>query len=172
MKCPECGFAVTRDKCVCGWTPSGKVAEKSAGIGKCAWVAHGEQCSYPGTISFNTQGMGPWYCRFHSQPDISQSYGAQVVEQSRTYVHISMTTRDAQHLKRLGDPSYKPKVRACEELHCIKPGILRPFGRYLCETHKHGEVQYAKDGPKQGRVGNRVTVRAPVVEREEAEIPL
>lgn len=172
MKCPECGFSVTRDKCVCGWTPKGKEAEKSAGITNCAWVTHGEQCGYPGTISHNTQGMGPWYCRFHSQSDITQQYGAQVVQQSRFYQPRSLAQRDADHLARLRDPHIKPKVRACEELRCLRAGTLQPNGRYLCSTHKRGEVEYAKAGPNRGRIQAPIIERQPGEDAEELELSL
>lgn len=152
MECPKCSNEIGKARyCGCGWKQAGKGdPQKSAGIGQCAWLANGEQCHYPGTISFNTQGMGPWYCRFHAVNGITAHHGEQVVIASRDYVAMDLGGRDAQHLTRLKDPNFKPRVRACEEKRCIKPGTLQPNGKYLCHTHRlePSSIEYYKPRTK------------------------
>jgi len=166
-ECPKCKSTLTARAtyCGCGWKAETRrsAPEKSTGIGDCAWLANGEQCHYPGTSSHNTQGLGPWYCRFHAAPDVSQHYGEQVVIQSRNYRLMTMQERDAQHLARLKDPDYKPKFRACEERSCIVGGTLQPNGKYLCYKHKKTpeSLQYAKQGLRPGMVSERVSLRQP-----------
>jgi hypothetical protein len=162
MECPQCGSEIGKARyCGCGWKQGKADPQKSAGVGNCAWLANGEQCHYPGTISHNTVGLGPWYCRFHVTPDISQHYGEQVVRESRNYRQLTIAERDAMHQARLKDPHYKSKFRACEERSCVKSGTLQPNGRYLCYQHKKtpDAIEYVK--PKKGNAAERVHMREP-----------
>lgn len=45
-----------------------------------------ERCHYPGTISSDTRGGGPWYCRHHAF-GVDQSEGGRIVAESRTWRH-------------------------------------------------------------------------------------
>lgn len=51
---------------------------------QCAWVASGERCRYPGSISAQTNGGGPWYCSLHFGCD-SGIAGHDIVLASRSY---------------------------------------------------------------------------------------
>lgn len=155
MECPKCNSEIGKARyCGCGWKQAAKSDPmKSAGVGNCEWISNGERCHYPGTISHNTQGLGPWFCHFHSQSGISAHYGEQIVNASRDYKPSMMEERDASHLRRLHDPQWKPALRACEERRCLKPATLHTNGRYLCPTHREtpDSIQYARRGPDKGR---------------------
>lgn len=180
-ECPKCHspLGAKATYCGCGWKKDigGKggglpaIPGKSDGVSDCAWIANGERCHYPGTTSHNTVGMGPWYCRFHAMQDISQHYGEQVVRESRNYRQLTMKERDAMHLARVKDSTYKPKFRACEEYSCIKSGTLQPNGRYLCYSHKNtpDSIDYAR--PKRGakKAEEYVSWREPGMDLEEVD---
>jgi hypothetical protein len=85
--CPECGLElhIRAKSCRCGWS--------SRALGKpkddpfrydCAWEADGKRCRYPGNISSNINGAGPWYCRWHDGCD-DPVHGARLVEESQNY---------------------------------------------------------------------------------------
>ena len=127
-ECPECRspLSASATYCGCGWGRK-KSGSKSQAIENCAWVSASGRCRYPGTISHNTQGMGPWYCRFHAKPDLSASYGEQVVIESKGYQPRMMAERDhdAVHMPYAGP-------RACQERSCMKLAIA---GSDLCAKH-------------------------------------
>jgi hypothetical protein len=58
-------------------------------ISRCAYVAGGQRCALPGTISHSTMNHGPsgkdpsgdWWCRYHFDCNDAR-FGAQVVEDS------------------------------------------------------------------------------------------
>ena len=128
-QCPNCGDTLGKSstKCGCGWRAEQSKPERSQGIQSCAWVSASGRCHYPGTISHSTQGMGPWYCRFHAKPDVSAAYGEQVVIESKGYKPRTMAERDydAVHTPYAGP-------RACQERTCRKLAIR---GGDLCTEH-------------------------------------
>ena len=75
-------------------TISAEAPQRAQGIEDCAWMSEGERCHYPGTIWRNVHGVGPGYCRFHVQENISMAYGARVVLESRDYKPRTMAQRD------------------------------------------------------------------------------
>lgn len=141
FECPSCNQTLHAGAtfCGCGWTKGTRkkgtastlppIPGKSEGISQCAWIASGEQCHYPGTISHNTQGLGPWYCRFHAEIGIGSAYGQQVVVESRT--------------KPLPG---NPDIKGCQEVHCVRVGHPQPNGRYLCYEHckTPDTIEYAR----------------------------
>lgn len=90
-ECPKCRAPLEGNKlsCSCGWSKRKAAAmaeEKPRQFfdpdrHKCAWVADGIRCRYPGGISHNTLGGGPWYCRdhFHNADPV---VGAKIVDDS------------------------------------------------------------------------------------------
>lgn len=66
-----------------------RVAGQVYRVPRCAWIASGKRCAYPGTISHTTMNGGPSgkeppvpsYCRFHFDCHDAK-FGALVVEQS------------------------------------------------------------------------------------------
>lgn len=68
-ECPDCAtpLPARATSCrSCGWASSGKAAAlPDLQRFRCAWQAHGDRCRNFGTISGDTKGAGPWYCREH-----------------------------------------------------------------------------------------------------------
>jgi hypothetical protein len=62
---------------------------KTISISRCAYVANGQRCAFPGSISHTTMNHGPsgkdstgdWWCRYHFDCNDAR-FGAQVVEDS------------------------------------------------------------------------------------------
>jgi len=111
--------------------------ERPLGYSQCEWVADGERCRYPGSISRHVNGHGPWYCGAHDRCG-SGPLGAQIVEASFGYRHATMEERDARYVREvLRNSTYRPKTSACEARGCIAPATPRPSdGRYLCRSHR------------------------------------
>lgn len=85
-ECPECmrPLRPSATSCrSCGWGTSENatvVADQQRF--RCAWQANGDRCRYFGTISGDTKGAGPWYCREH-YGCAGQIEGASILERSR-----------------------------------------------------------------------------------------
>ena len=110
--------------------------DRSLGYGRCEWESNGEQCRYPGSISRNTNGHGPWYCAAHDDCR-SGAHGAQIVEVSRNYKHLGHDARDALYLRTvLCNANYRQRVRGCEARECINPSAMRDDGHFLCYLHR------------------------------------
>ena len=70
--CPKCGAAVDGEVCgVCGEgrREKPKSAPRDPDWWRCADVYRGQRCGKAGSISHNTHGGGPWYCRQHAFRD-------------------------------------------------------------------------------------------------------
>ena len=65
-----------------------KPFDNSLGYTQCSWESGGIRCLYPGSISHNISGAGPWFCRWHFDCT-DPIYGMQVIDQSKSYRHVS-----------------------------------------------------------------------------------
>ena len=68
--CPNCGNAMSDEKCPCGYIPGEAKKRKTFDDGidhrkSCSYEFRGEKCQRLGTMSHGTKGEGPWYCRDH-----------------------------------------------------------------------------------------------------------
>lgn len=121
MRCPECGRDAGRSKrCPCGWEASrprpreegevvvisdgtkhyvGVLRDETLGYIRCSWFAGGERCRFPGTMSTNVKGGGPWFCSAHHRCS-DPIAGADVVEASRGYHHPGVHEADIAHGER------------------------------------------------------------------------
>jgi len=111
--------------------------DRPLGYSQCEWVADGERCRYPGSISRHTNGHGPWYCGAHDRCG-GGALGAQIVTASLGYRHPTLEERDARYIREvLRNSTYRPKTSGCEARGCIAPATARPSdGRYLCRSHR------------------------------------
>lgn len=104
MVCPECGDKLPSgaERCSCGWVAPQRTRRqlRDAEHWRCSWVADGERCHYPGSISPSTRGEGPWFCAAHfSCRDGAE--GAQIVEQSK---------RNKKPVQTIGDLTLRAKL--------------------------------------------------------------
>jgi hypothetical protein len=89
--CPECDRPLhpAATDCRCGWKKPNYRVSAPNGYQQCEWIAANEQCRYPGSITTNTHEGGPYFCRLHFGCDDGH-WGAQIVEASRDYKHLSL----------------------------------------------------------------------------------
>lgn len=103
MKCPMCHAELTVGApCPeCGWAQEKKpkAAVFPLGYQQCEWLANGERCRYPGSMSTNTGSGGPHYCREHFGCH-DGAWGALVVEASRDYRRPTEDEIMAEHTAR------------------------------------------------------------------------
>lgn len=97
--CPQCGNPLIAPfkSCACGWgAPKRAEREQPRHDGFCSWHANGKRCRYPGSLSSNTNGAGPWYCRYHfgcTDPVI----GAQILDESQEYKPVTKGDQEREH---------------------------------------------------------------------------
>lgn len=81
-----------------------KLFENPGGYTQCSWMADGIHCLYPGSISHNISGAGPWFCRWHFDCT-DPVYGQYVVDESKSYRHLTeaekMRKRQTQAIENL-----------------------------------------------------------------------
>lgn len=156
MKCPDCDKTLREGaaSCRCGWREKGKSVDHPLGYSQCEWRANGERCRFPGTISSNTNGHGPWYCAGHDGCR-DPLMGAAIVDRSLGYRPPTVAELDAAHLAKLRDPGHRPRVRACEARECVNRATMREDGHYRCHLHLVIPVDDLWIPPKPGEVMRR-----------------
>jgi hypothetical protein len=89
-RCPKCGaeHGLEATYCGCGhkWVNEMLSTVQDPHHHLCAYMANGHRCHYPGTVSENTTGGGPFYCSHHAailHDTGSAAFGAEIVEASR-----------------------------------------------------------------------------------------
>ena len=68
MRCPKCEELLLpgSKRCGdCGWRAQKKAEPENIVDHKCAWSSGHIRCPAMGTLSSNTKGNGPYYCRWH-----------------------------------------------------------------------------------------------------------
>jgi len=80
--------------CGCGWKdPSYKAPGYPLGYRQCD-ARHGAlRCKYPGNISSDTKGGGPWQCSPHFEAEAGSTFAAELVIASQDYVHSPVKVR-------------------------------------------------------------------------------
>jgi len=68
---------------------------QSVGYSVCEWETDGHRCRYPGSMSTNMGGTGPWYCRLHYGCK-DPIFGAQIIQASMDYKHPTPEEIDAE----------------------------------------------------------------------------
>ena len=88
MKCPKCHVWIADDSVIhepCGWGVNAVTGAQDRNSTQCAWTAGALRCQYLGSLSHDTHGSGPWYCREHFDPaDLHEA--AQAVEASQRMI--------------------------------------------------------------------------------------
>lgn len=131
--CPKCRAPLEGAKlsCSCGWSKrkaTAAVAEEKPKAffdpdrHKCAWVADGHRCQYPGAISHTTHGGGPWYCRDHFH-NADPLIGAKIVHDSNQGVPQRVPTPSK-------PAPMKPIGNMGKVLHLVKPERAPEPSRY------------------------------------------
>lgn len=108
-ECPKCHSEVGKASyCGCGWKKKAWKEEDHTDPFpmQCAWFANGERCKFPGAISHNTTGHGPWYCGSHDTCK-NPMVGLDIIENSHKYQPVN---RLAQHKTEMADWSTKMVV--------------------------------------------------------------
>jgi hypothetical protein len=75
---------------------------------QCEWVSGSERCRFPGAISDNTTGAGPYWCCAHYGCS-DGALGAAIVERSRRYRHPTRQER-LEAFRARGAPKAWPQV--------------------------------------------------------------
>lgn len=82
--CSDCGSVLTpgANACECGFKVPGKKKgpAHNAQDGRCRWTNGNQRCPATGTMSTNTNGGGPYYCRWHFRP-MSAADGNRVMDE-------------------------------------------------------------------------------------------
>lgn len=107
---------------------------------RCEWVSDYERCRYPGTLSPNTRGGGPWFCRGHFGCD-DPVLGAQIVSQSNNYARPT-------YQNRISQIAHRAEIR-CRELGLVTLEQKRKWLLEHLRTEKGMKIapDFAREGP-------------------------